>query len=200
MNNNSTYRSGVFYFVVIVSAYLVCHGLTTFIIAPVQTYLLRDITMFASLMYLPHGIRVLSTMLMGWRAIPPLFVGNYVSAYLFTDASASELMEPVLFQSLLVGATSAFLAFEVFRLTGNSVYGKVSKRPLWRHLILVGALSSILNSVGQSYLMTDFLDKLALVKLALTFGVGDIIGLLVTTFALMLIFRWVRLYEDLSSD
>ena len=57
-------------YLLIVLAYVFCHGLTSLVVTPVQSILLPEITMFASLIYLPHGVRVLASWASGWKAIP----------------------------------------------------------------------------------------------------------------------------------
>ena len=48
----------------VAGAYILAHGLTALVVTPMQARLLPDVTMFASLVYLPHGVRVLSAWLM----------------------------------------------------------------------------------------------------------------------------------------
>ena len=59
-------------FGIVIVAYMLAHGLTAWLITPVQALLLPDVTAFASLVYLPHGVRVLATWLLGPIAFVPL--------------------------------------------------------------------------------------------------------------------------------
>ena len=72
------------YFLIVVAAYVLCHGITAFVVEPVQELFIPHVTIFASLIYLPHGVRVLATWMMGWRAIIPLCTGAYLSHLAFT--------------------------------------------------------------------------------------------------------------------
>lgn len=66
-------------FSVVILAYVLAHGLTALLITPMQSRLMPELTIFASLAYLPHGVRVLSTWLLGKRAFLPLFLGAFLS-------------------------------------------------------------------------------------------------------------------------
>ncbi|MHC0052778.1 hypothetical protein [Actibacterium sp. D379-3] len=180
-------------FLFIVAAYVLCHGMAAFVITPVQSLVLADITVFASLIYLPHGVRVLATWFWGWKAVLPLCVGAFVSELLFTPAPVREAMQSVLFQSILVGAMSAFAAFELFRLLGASLYAGHSRSIDWKRMLLVGALASLVNSTGQSIVFNGLILPQDGVYVFITYAVGDLAGLFVAMVALMMAFRWIRL-------
>ncbi|MBV7408218.1 MASE1 domain-containing protein [Maritimibacter sp. DP1N21-5] len=183
---------------VVTLAYIIAHGFTALLITPFQSHFLPDITTFASLVYLPHGIRVLATWLFRWKAVPALFVGALLSEVLFTPGAASAVLTPVMLKSLLVGAASAFLAFEGMRLFGYPAYASSSRQIHWTHVLVAGVVSSLLNSAGQSIVFsTEILTSKALGVFAI-YALGDIVGLVVTTLALMLVFRWVRLSNGRS--
>jgi len=63
-------------FAVIALAYTLGYLLVNYIVAPVQyLYLSRDFTV-GSLLFIPHGIRVLAVWLCGSRAILPLIIAE----------------------------------------------------------------------------------------------------------------------------
>jgi len=82
------------YFGVTVVAYILAHGLTAMLITPLQARLLPDVTSFASLLYLPHGVRVLATWLLGRVAILPLCVGAFLSEWMFAGAGIGSVTRP----------------------------------------------------------------------------------------------------------
>ena len=187
-------------FTVIVAAYLVCYGLTSFIIFPAQSAVLGDITIFASLCYLPHGIRILATMFVGWQAIPALMLGNYLSKLFFTDARIWDIPDLLLVQSMLVSATCALVAFEILKLWGMDLYWKAGSWANWRQVVLVGILASFLNSLGQILVFSQTPDAPGFSSAPVIFAVGDVIGLLVTLFGLMFVLRWIRLSKKKAGD
>lgn len=175
-------------------AYILAHGLTAWLITPIQSRLLPDVTAFASLVYLPHGVRVLSTWLLGRSAVLPLCLGAFLSEVLFTPAEISSATDPTILLSIVVGASSALLAFEGMKFLGFNLYAGQALRIHWKWLLVVGALASIINSIGQAIVFFgDILPGQSLAILA-TYAAGDLIGLVVTTLALMLVFRWMRLF------
>lgn len=184
---------GVQSFAVITAAYVICHGLTAWVVTPVQNLFLPDITVFASLVYLPHGVRVLSVWLLGWKAVLPLAAGALLAELLFTSANVRQLMEPVLLESIAVGAVSALAAFELARLLGRNLYAGQSRRMAWSGLLAIGAVASVLNSLGQSLVFSGLIFPGDQLPVMAVYAAGDLIGLAVCMVVLMLIFRWFRL-------
>lgn len=180
-------------FAVITAVYVICHGLTAWVVTPVQNLFLPDITVFASLAYLPHGVRVLAVWLFGWKAVLPLAAGALLSEILFTEAGVRQLMEPVLLESIAVGAVSAFAAFEIAWLFGWNLYAGQSRRIAWTGLLAIGALASVINSLGQTVVFSGLIFDGDQLPVMAVYAAGDLIGLAACMFALMLIFRWLRL-------
>ena len=181
-------------FLIVVAAYVLCHGITAFVVEPVQKLFIPHITFFASLIYLPHGVRVLATWMLGWRAIIPLLTGAYLSNFIFTPDEVRAVTDPAILQSITVGAMSAYAAFGLMRFFGRDIVANGGRIMDWKWLLIVGAVASVLDSVGQSIVFSGliFPDE-ALAALAI-FAFGDLVGLAVNMFVLMMIFRWIRLF------
>ena len=135
-------------FVIIVLAYIVGYLVVDFIVAPVQyLYLSRDFTV-GSLLFIPHGIRVLAVWLCGSRAILPLIISELLCTVLLwqPDVAISTSLG-----SSMVGGLCVYLTFEVFRLAGIEMRpdGKDSALTNWRSLILLASIASVFNSVGK---------------------------------------------------
>jgi hypothetical protein len=186
-------------FLIIVLLYVLSHGLTALVVTPFQNIFSPEVTVFASLMYLPHGVRVLATWAYGWKAIPALIVGSSLSAWLFSPSEDLNFLEPALIESLLVGAASAFIAFELARFAGYNFYFGGSKKLRWKGMIAVGALSSVINSLGQTLVFSELIDLEKIIKVWAVYAVGDLIGLIVCMVVLMLVFRWSRAFSVLKS-
>ncbi len=180
---------------VVALAYILAHGLTAHLVTPLQSRLLPDVTAFASLVYLPHGVRVLSTWLIGRIAFFPLCLGAFLSEALFTPAEVSVATDPVILVSIMVGAASALLAFEAMRVAGRRLYATEHRCLHWKWLLLVGALASVINSLGQSLVFSGEVLPDHSVAVLAAYAVGDLFGLVVTTLVLMLVFRWIRVFS-----
>lgn len=179
-------------FVVIVFAYVLCHGLTALVVTPVQSIVLPEITVFASLVYLPHGVRVLAAWAFGWKAVPALFLGSSLSVWIFTPSAEFDFLEPALIESILIGSASAFIAFEIARLAGFNLYIGGSGKLKWKGMIAVGALSSVINSLGQTIVYSGLINLEDVIGVWAIYAAGDLIGLIVCMVVLMFIFRWSR--------
>ena len=186
-------------FLIIVLLYVLSHGLTALVVTPVQNIFLPEVTVFASLMYLPHGVRVLATWAYGWKAIPALIVGVSLSAWLFSPSEDLNFLEPALIEGILVGAASAFIAFELARFAGYNFYFGGSKKLRWKGMIAVGGLASVINSLGQTLVYSNLIDLEKIIGVWAVYAVGDLIGLIVCMVVLMLVFRWSRAFTVLKS-
>jgi hypothetical protein len=174
-------------FVIIVLAFIVGYLVVDFIVAPVQyLYLSRDFTV-GSLLFIPHGIRVLAVWLCGSRAILPLIISELTCTVLLwqPDVAISTSLG-----SSMVGGLCVYLTFEVFRLAGIEMRpdGKDSALTNWRSLILLASIASVFNSVGKQIFfgsLTPLADEILILGI---FWIGDTIG----TFACLLLLIGIR--------
>ena len=88
------------------------------------------------------------------------------------------------------------MGFELMRLLGRNLYAGQSRKINWRWLLLVGAFSSVINSIGQSLIHSGSILPEQAMSVLVTFAVGDLVGLFVSMVALMVIFRWIRLINE----
>jgi hypothetical protein len=178
--------------------YVLSHGLTALVVTPMQSVFLPEVTVFASLIYLPHGVRVLATWAYGWKAVPALIAGASLSVWLFSPSEDLIFLEPALTESILVGSASAFFAFEIARFAGYNFYFGGSKKLQWKGMIAVAALASVINSLGQTLVYLDLIDFEKIIGVWAVYAVGDLIGLIVCMVVLMLVFRWSRVFSVLK--
>lgn len=178
---------------IVAAVYVLCHGITAWVVTPFQAATLGEVTAFASLLYLPHGVRVLATWMYGWKAVPILALAAGLCEFLFTPMATSEILTPIMLCSFAVGATSAYLAFEAFRLLGIDLYAGRQQTMAWKWLLLIGAVASVLNSVGQTIVFSGLIFPGDFWIVLLIYALGDLIGLAVSMVLLMLIFRYMRL-------
>ncbi|MCW3783865.1 hypothetical protein [Defluviimonas salinarum] len=174
-------------------AYVLAHGLTALLITPLQARLFPDITAFASLVYLPHGVRVLAIWLLKRGALLPLCLGAFLSELLFTPADVSLATDPVILASIAVGAASALLAFELMRGLGHDLYARPTFHVRWQWLLLAGAIASVINSIGQTVVFSGSIQPGDAAAVITTYAIGDLLGLIVSTLVLMFVFRWMRI-------
>ena len=174
-------------FAVIALAYTVGYLLVDYIVAPVQyLYLSRDFTV-GSLLFIPHGIRVLAVWLCGSRAILPLIISELLCTELLwqPDVALSASLG-----SAMVGGLCVYLTFEVFRLAGIEMRpdGKDSALTNWKSLILLASIASVFNSVGKQIFFGGLAPLADEVLILAMFWIGDTLG----TFACLLLLIGIR--------
>lgn len=174
-------------FAVIALAFTVGYLLVDYIVEPVQyLYLSRDFTV-GSLLFIPHGIRVLAVWLCGSRAILPLIIAEFLCIVLLWQP---DVVLSASLGSAMVGGLCVYLTFEVFRLAGIEMRpdGKDSELTNWKSLILLASIASVFNSVGKQIFFGGLAPLADEVLILGIFWIGDTLG----TFACLLLLIGIR--------
>ena len=174
-------------FAVIFIAFVLAYALVDFVVAPIQHQFVSSSVMAGSLLFIPHGIRVLAVWLCGARALLPLIAAEFLGGIFLWQPDVGL---DVLFGSSMVGGLGVYLTFEVFRLAGIEMRpdGKDSALTNWKSLILLASIASVFNSIGKQIFfgslapLTDEIISIAM------FWVGDTLG----TFACLLLLIGIR--------
>lgn len=163
--------------------YLGAFAFTFGVLMPAQTLLLPEVVHHASILFLPHGIRVLTAWLYGWRALLLLAPSSLVThAYLFGTAGFSTSY----FFAALFGIVCATSSFWLFAKLGMDFHQAEAKLVSWREILLAGSFASLINTAGSGYFYGFEVQS------ASVYFLGDLGGLLACMFILMLVFRWMR--------
>ena len=168
---------------VISASYILAFFVTFAFVMPLQDLVFPTFANYASLLFLPHGVRVVSAWLYGWRSIALLAPGAVIThSYLYGfDGFSFDYMMAVFF-----GVFCAALSFWFFARLGMEFRIHNSSRRNWRDVMLVGGSASVLNAVGTAvFFGNDF------VTMSVRF-LGDLTGMVTSTYILMLIFRLAR--------
>ncbi len=153
------------------------------VVLPVQNLFFPEYTSRASLLFLPHGIRVLAAWLMGWRAVLALLPGVFLS---FFYVAGLEVFSPSRLAGIFIAVTIAPATFELFRLLGINLAPRPERTPCWICIMIVGLVASVAGSM-----LTNLAFGSAPVDY-FAYVIGDMAGLFFLMLALMLIFRWMR--------
>ena len=172
---------------VIFVAFVTAFTFVGFVVEPVQQHLLSSSTMAGSLMFIPHGIRVLAAWLCGVRAILPLIAAELFSGVLIWQPDVGL---DALLGSSMVGGLCVYLTFELFRLAGIELRpdGKDPALANWRSLILLASFASVFNSVGKQIFFGSLAPLTDEVLMLAMFWIGDTVG----TFACLLLLIAIR--------
>lgn len=150
-------------------------------ISPLQNSFNLQGLSFASLVYLPHGVRVLTIWLYGWWGALYLLPASLISA-VFYSKDFEMAAQATALSTLAVMA--AFLVAQRMRL---GAFYKPGQSVLWHDLLLVGALAAGFNAVFLSLLRTG-----EAFRFESAIFVGDILGFVVVKLCLLAFFRCLR--------
>ena len=144
-----------------------------------------------SLVFLPHGVRILAAFLVGARSIMPLAVGTLIGISLglngSTDPSAI----------LIPGIFCSYLAFKIFELSGAAFKPGFSSLRQWRGLVLVSFVAALINGLGIVFILVlSGLDEGEVLPRLFVCVVGDTVGAFVLLWGMMRLGRLYRLKID----
>jgi len=174
-------------FAVIFISFVLAFALVDLVVEPVQHQFLSSSTMAGSLLFIPHGIRVLAVWLCGVRAILPLIAAELFSCIFLWQPDVGL---DVFLGSAMVGGLCVYLTFEVFRLAGIEMRpdGKDSALTNWKSLILLASIASVFNSIGKQIFFGGLVPLTDEVLILAMFWIGDTLG----TFACLLLLIGIR--------
>ena len=171
------------HFLLISFAYAVAYSLTLGFVAPLQQMLLPNVPSSIGLLFLPHGVRILSFYFYGWKAVLYLLPANYLFQLLAIQSGIYlHPLAPIV--SLIACYVGYLLATEV--INGETSQFNIKR---WHFFLIAGAVSSILHAITLSWLHLEYDSLLGV----LGYDIGDIAGLAVCFFMLIYAFRIVRM-------
>ena len=174
-------------------AYLFTFALVNFGILVLQNLLViggGEGVFFASLVFLPHGVRLLAAFVLGARSILPLFLSSAVISWSTLDIGEHSIWFGI------PGAVCCFLAFRLFSYTGVLIESSAQMFLMWRQLLLVGFLGGVLNGLGIMLIYwIEGAPEVMIMSRLLGYIAGDTIG----AFVLLLGVLWVsRVWRKVS--
>ena len=143
------------------------------LIYPLQSHFINLGVLTGTLIFLPHGIRVLAVMIGGWHIFPGLFVAHLITAVYHLE-SVNE------WESVIRSFLTMIAIYTPYLIWGSQ---KISLQSI----IIFSLISSILNSGLQTFYLQYSLLNLNPYVL-LTYLIGDILG----AFILFYIFRYFK--------
>jgi len=178
-------------------------GFVTEIVLPLQGAIFPNLGTLAALIMPIHGIRVLCAWMYGWWSVIYLFVSNIATALFYwliaSNAPHIEFTSERLMAWALVSVV-AIISFSALTLTGleiTSINEKINNKT-WRQLILVAIISSVLNSLGHTFIFSGQFVVVGERNAILTYIIGDTLGTVVCFAVLIVLFRFVRLRMTIS--
>lgn len=164
-------------------AYILAFTLVVLLTGPMQSALITipgtPNAPDPSLLFLPHGVRILAAWLFKWRAVVILLPGAAIMHFAFLGSAG---FSGYALMPLFVGVFVAPFTFELFKRLGWNLYAGTGA-PRWRGVMLVGFCASILNSLLTNYAYAASPSSY--------FGylIGDFFGLFFAFLILLAVFR-----------
>lgn len=167
-------------FFLISFAYIAAFALTTGFFAPIQQLILPGMGDNVSLLFLPHGVRILAMVYFGWRGIIYLLPG--VMGMWALSVYGGEQLD-LHIGGTIVSLMSCYLGVLI---TCRIIYkGQGEGHTSWQRIMVAGIIASAANSVGLSALQHEAPGA----GVFLGYLVGDTLGLLLLLIILMFGFR-----------
>ena len=184
-------------FLIVSVVYIVTFSLTFGFVFPLQKLLFSGVSTQVSLLFLPHGVRVLTLYFYGWRGMFYLLPVSYLMILLSVEQTGQDLLAPV------VSLVCCYFGLQFFQLVFSDTKSVSFKPQDWKLMILGGVAASIFNGLGLALLdhgkssvvpnSTRFFEVLGYVT-------GDVLGLVVCLAFMVYFFRMVRHFKPMSDD
>jgi len=163
---------------VLFAIYMASYIVVAVVVSPVQEMILPDVIRFASLLFLPHGVRVLSASLLGAKSVPAMVLGELAGNYLFWHSAGPT----TLVMSALTAGTVTWLVFEGLRwLDVDAFYRhETDEPPSFHALLLAGLIAAAANAFLLASLVEGQVGGSQVIELIAAYITGDITGMLAT--------------------
>lgn len=146
-----------------------------------------------SLVYLPHGVRVLGICFFGLKSLPALMAAELTGPFFINPEQYMGVWSLASFFSL----ASVVIARELVRYSHSNIKGAILS-PInfanFRQLVLVIILSGLLNSISVNVVITYLEPSIILDPIVIgRFFIGDVLGAFILILFLSVTFTTLRL-------
>ncbi|CAD0186447.1 hypothetical protein RUESEDTHA_03355 [Ruegeria sp. THAF57] len=162
-------------------AYVVASFLTFEVLMPLQNVFFPEYPSRASLLFLPHGVRVLAAWLLGWRSIYALLPGVFI---VFAFLGGSDVFLPSRLMAIAIAVTTVPAVFYLLKWVGWDLFPRTDRKPCWSCIMGVGVITSFLVAG-----LTNLVFGSARVEYV-AYLIGDISGLFFLMLGLYFAFRF----------
>ena len=170
-------------FWVLSAVHLLAFFISIYLLLPLQAPYTPDFAPYASLFFLPHGVRVLSAWLLGWKAIP-LFLPTALFAHWLNFGTVGFTLAGLI--GAISGVACAAATFWLLAKAGMDFRLTANRKANWRDVALAGCVASLINTFGMGWAFQHNTATLA------GYFIGDITGMFACMVFLMLMFRFLR--------
>ena len=180
-------------FTIVVVSFLLSYLLVAKVISPIQAQYILN-TELVSLLFLPHGVRVLTCVLYGPRlGAFYLFVAEILTVFWTGNLAVYDpLTLTILFTLGALSVPIAFVFLEFIHEDTKIGLTKVNHNTI-KTIAYLALISSILNSTGHALVLDGFSTFEVQPRIILKFLTGDLLGTLVLFLCLRLVLNRIKL-------
>ena len=193
MSKSDLEQFSFYNFTIVVVSYLASYLLVFKVISPIQLQYILN-TELVSLLFLPHGVRVLTCVLYGPRlGAFYLFAAEILTVFWTGNlADYDPLTLTILFTLGALSVPIAFLFLEFIHEDTKIGLTKVNHNTV-KTIAYLALISSILNSIGHALVLDGFSTFEVQPRIILQFLTGDLLGTLVLFLCLRVVLHRVKL-------
>ena len=179
-------------------AFLVAFAIQLIVVMPLELALTNENTAFASLLFLPHAVRVIAAWLLGPKSLFGIIPAGLAVTFVNEPPSTGGHELLLKLAASVYAHSSAVLAFEFMKFCRIDVYPKGGVSIDWRTVFFAGVFASIINSVGSTWLKQQRFESSEVMEVISRFIVGDTMGLFLGLLTLMISMRHFDKRKDIS--
>ena len=193
MVKSDTEKFSFYNFSIVVVSFLTSYLLVAKVISPIQAQYILN-TELVSLLFLPHGVRVLTCVLYGPRlGAFYLFVAEILTVFWTGNLAVYDpLTLTILFTLGALSVPIAFVFLEFIHEDTKIGLTKVNHNTI-KTIAYLALISSILNSIGHALVLDGFSTFEVQPRIILKFLTGDLLGTLVLFLCLRLVLNRIKL-------
>lgn len=174
--------------IIVSVSYLASYSLVSGFISPLQAYLGLGSSGLYSLLFLPHGVRMLTMFFYRWMGIVYLMPSVLIMWYLEAYVNDLDIKLASAFLNVIACFLGWFVVFGVFARSD-----RLQSLRTWVRLLISGVVASLFNSLSHAYLYRDVLPTH---EMFLGYLIGDIFGQIALMILLIYVFRSMRLFKN----
>ena len=180
-------------FTIVLVSYFASYLLVAKVLTPIQSQYISN-SELVSLLFLPHGVRVLACVLYGPRlGAFYLFAAGILTAFWAVNlADYDPLTLTILFAVGALSVPIAFVFLEFIHEDTKIGLTKVNHNTI-KTIAYLALISSILNSIGHAIVLDGFSAFEVKPRIILQFLTGDLLGALVLFLCLRFVLNRIKL-------
>ena len=152
-----------------------------------------------SLVYIPHGVRVMAMCYFGYRSIPALYAIEITGPIMVYPEQYFDVWPIASIASLLSVVAACEIVKWSFSNTKGTIFMPINFTN-YRSLVLVIVLSGLMNAISSNLVTSLLADIDLTVTVIARFFVGDVLGAIVLVLFLSALFTTLRANRLLVSD